>query len=478
MGVTNKEVATNIFWRYSERMLAQIVSFIVSLVLARILSPDDYGTVALIIVLINILDTFTTKGFNQALIQKKEIDHLDYSTIFFTNIFISVLLYALIYIAAPFIADFYNNSNLIVLTRVLSIRILFSSLNTVQQAYVQRNMIFKKFFLSTFAGTSISGIIGIIMALNGCGIWSLIAQSILNTAIDTTVLFFTIDWKPKLEYSFYRLKGMMKFGLNMLFMGLLESLYNEIRALVIGKFYSESDLAYYNRGEQLPKMIIQNIQISASNVMFSSLSRENYKEAVKEKMREYLRIMFYIVLPMLLGLAAIAEPVISILFSQKWISAAPYMIIYCFIYVNWVIQIPLLQAMNSLGQTDITLRLCIMQRIVGVFSLILLLNKGTIFVAISALVTDVFMTLITYIACSKSLNYTIKELISDISKTVISALIMVVIINLVGSFIKITILKLLFEIVLGICVYMLLSYVLNNSAFIKLKSAVLAFLKK
>lgn len=478
MSVSNSEVASNIFWRYAERMLAQAVSFIVSLILARILSPDDYGTIALILVLINILDTFTSKGFNQALIQKKEVDQLDYSTIFLTNTAISVALYALIYFAAPAIAGFYNDGSLIILTRVLAVRILFSGLNAVQQAYVQRNMIFKKFFLATFAGTSISGVAGIIMALMGCGIWALVAQSVLNTAIDTLVLFFTIDWKPRIEYSFHRLKSMMRFGINMLIMGLLESLYNEMRSLVIGKFYKESDLAYYNRGEQIPKLVIQNIQISASNVMFSALSREAQKNAVKDKMREYLRIMFFIIFPLMVGLSITAEPLITILFSNKWLNAVPYMVIYCYIYTNWIIQIPLMQSINAIGRTDVSLKLSILHRIAGVAFLIILLKKGTIYIAVSALIADIFITIVCLAAVNYLYRYTIKEFVSDLWKTAISALCMAAIVFLSGLIVKTVFLKLVVQVITGIGSYMILSKLLKNENFDKLKSVAFKLIKR
>ena len=206
MAISNRIVLKNLFWRYAERFLAQIVTFVVSMVLARILGPKEFGVVALINVIVGFLDVFSTRGFNQALIQKDNIDDLDYSTIFIFNMCINSILYLIVFAASPIIANFYDDNNLVWMIRVLSIRILITGFNAIQQAYVQRNMLFKKFFYSTLGGTLFSAFIGVVMAVNGMGAWSLVCQSLSNTVIDTFVLFLTIDWKPHLMFSIKRLK--------------------------------------------------------------------------------------------------------------------------------------------------------------------------------------------------------------------------------------------------------------------------------
>ena len=197
-----------IFWRLSERVLAQLISFIVSVVLARILLPKEYGVVAIILVFINIFNAFVTSGMGTSLIQKKNSDTLDFSTMFYTGLAISIILYLILFLSAPFIAKIYKNIALIALLRVMGIKLQIASINSIQQAYVSKKMEYKKFFYSTLIGTIISGILGIAAALHGYGVWALVIQYLSNSAIDTIVLFITVNWRPTLEFSIKRFKSL------------------------------------------------------------------------------------------------------------------------------------------------------------------------------------------------------------------------------------------------------------------------------
>lgn len=478
MAVSNKTVASNIFWRYAERMLAQGMTFIISLVLARILEPSEYGLIAIVGVIIAIFGVFSTRGFVQALIQKKEIDSLDYSTVFFSNLIIEILLYCILYISAPYIAKFYNNDALTLITRILGIRLFINVFNSIQQAYAQRNMQFKKFFYSTTIGTLVSGILGIYMALKGFRVWALVVQSLAGAIIGTSVLFLIIDWRPKLEFSFERLKKMLSYGIKMLVSGLLEAFYNEIRSLVIGKAYSVSDLAFYNKGQRLPSLVVSNLQTSISNVFFAALARENSFESTKEKMRSYLRIVFYCLSPLMFGLALVAYPLIAVLYTEKWIEAAPYIIIYSFSYLTWIPQMTWLQAINSRGKAGTTLKLMIVHRFVGISLIILLLSKGPIYIALSALFADCFITLLIYLTVKKIFSYTFKELYDDIYKTIIQTLIMSVIVWFCSQLALTYISKLLISVSTGILAYISLSIILKNKNYIIIKNNILKILKK
>lgn len=468
MKVTNKQVVINVMWRYAERILAQLVSFVVSIVLARLVLPEEYGTVALIMALITIVDAITTRGFPQALVQKREVDHLDYSTVFITNMGIALILYGVLYISSPVISQFYNIDGLTLYIRVLSIRVIFSGFNSVQQAYVQREMIFRKFFWSTLIGTVLSGVVGIVMAYADMGIWALIAQSLLNTIVDTLVLFFTIDLRVRLEYSLARLKKMFNFGITTLGKSLLESLYNELRSLVLGKYYSSSSLAFHNRGEQIPKLIVSNIQISAGSVMFSALSREDTDKEVVQKMRSYLGIMFFIIAPILVGLASTAEAIIAILFGTEWNGAVVYMVIYCFVYMNWIVQIPYLQALNARGMSDVTLILSVLHRIVGVTMLVLLVIKGPVYIAVSALIADIFATIICIVAVAKKLNYKVQMLFEDLGKTCLAIAVMGIVVCSLGNFVENEYIRLFVQIFTGVVVYILFNFAIKNKEIFRL----------
>lgn len=206
------KVISSLFWKFSERIGAQGVNLIVSIILARILLPKDYGLIALTTIFITISNVFIEKGFETALIQKKDADDLDFSSVFYCNIIISIIMYMLIFLLAPLISDFYNNPELLMILRVLGVSVLIAGVRNIQQAYIYRNMLFKKFFVSTLVGTIVSAFVGIWMAYNGYGVWALVIQQLTNISIDTVILWITVKWRPQFKFSFERLKSLLKFG--------------------------------------------------------------------------------------------------------------------------------------------------------------------------------------------------------------------------------------------------------------------------
>ena len=235
------KVITNFIWRFAERLGAQGVSFIVSIILARLLEPEVYGTVALVTVITTIFQVFVDSGMGNALIQKKDADNLDFSSVFYFNFTVCIILYFGMWIMAPFIATFYEMPELTPLVRVISLTLIISGVKNVQQAYVSRNLLFKKFFFSTLGGTIFSAFLGIWMAYRGLGPWALVAQQLSNAAIDTLILWLTVKWRPQLVFSFFRLRELFAFGWKLLASSLLDTIYNNLRSLIIGKLYSSAD---------------------------------------------------------------------------------------------------------------------------------------------------------------------------------------------------------------------------------------------
>ena len=255
-------VISNFLWRFAERCAAQLVTLIVSIILARILTPSDFGTVSLVMVFTTIMQVFVDSGLGTALIQKKNADDLDFSSVFYFNFAVCLILYAGMFIAAPYIAGFYNDVSLTPIIRVISLTIVISGVKGIQQSYVSRNMLFKRFFFATLGGTIFSAFLGIGMAYAGCGVWSIVAQQLSNTAIDTLILWITVKWRPKKMFSWSRLKSLLSYGWKLLASSLLDTVYNNLRNLVIGKIYTSADLAYYNQGDKFPKVVITNINAS------------------------------------------------------------------------------------------------------------------------------------------------------------------------------------------------------------------------
>ena len=318
MGKNN--VINNFFWRFAERCGAQFVTLIVSIVLARVLSPSDFGTVSLVMVFTTIMQVFVDSGLGTALIQKKDADDLDFSSVFYFNFAVCLVLYAGMFVAAPYIAKFYNDDSLISIIRVISLTIIISGVKGIQQSYVSRNMLFKRFFFATLGGTIFSAFLGISMAYAGCGVWSIVAQQLSNTTIDTLILWGTVRWRPKRMFSWERLSGLLSYGWKLLVSSLLDTVYNNLRNLIIGKIYTSADLAYYNQGDKFPKVIVTNINASIDSVLLPSMSGEqDHAERVKSMTRRAIKTSTYIMAPLMMGLMFCAEPIVKLLLTDKWL---------------------------------------------------------------------------------------------------------------------------------------------------------------
>ena len=270
--MNNKKVFTNLLWRFAERSGAQIVKFCVELILARILLPDDYGLIALVTVFITISNVFVDSGLGNALIQKKDADQTDFSTVFFFNLVWCLVLYGLIFFLAPFISGFFSLPEFATVLRVLGLQIIVSGVKNIQQAYVSKNFMFKKFFFATLGGTLGAAVLGIWMAYHGFGVWALVTQQLFNVIVDTIILWITVKWRPTREFSWNRFKVLFSYGWKLLASSLLEAIYNNIRQLIIGRVYSSGDLAYYNRGRQFPDFIISNVNSSIDSVLLPTLA--------------------------------------------------------------------------------------------------------------------------------------------------------------------------------------------------------------
>lgn len=316
--MNNKSVFSNFIWRFAERCGAQLVTFIVSIVLARILMPEDYGTVALVTVFTTIMQVFVDSGLSTALIQKKDADDLDFSSVFYFNFAVCIILYLIMFFAAPVIASFYEIPELTPIVRVISLTIVISGVKGVQQSYVSRNMLFKRFFYATLGGTIFSAFLGIAMAYAGFGVWAIVAQQLSNTAIDTLILWITVKWRPKFMFSWGRLKGLLGFGWKMLASGLLDTVYNNLRNLLIGKIYSSSDLAFYNQGDKFPKVIVTNINTSIDSVLLPAMSNEqDSRDKVKSMTRRSIMVSCYIMAPLMIGLACCAENIVLLVLTEN-----------------------------------------------------------------------------------------------------------------------------------------------------------------
>lgn len=462
---TNTKVFSNLIWRFAERCGAQLVAFVVELIIARILDPSLYGTVALITVFTTILQVFVDSGLGNALIQKKDADELDFSTVFFTNIVFCSILYIGIFLCAPLISSFYK-MELTAYIRVLGLTVLISGVKNVQQAYVSRNMMFKKFFFSTLGGTITAAIVGIIMALMGFGMWALVAQQVVNLTIDTAILWITVRWKLVWKFSFKRLKGLLSFGWKLLVSSLIDVVYNDVRQLIIGKLYSPSDLAYYNRGRKFPNIIVTNVNVSIDSVLLPAMSKvQDDSSKVKNMTRRSVMVSTYIMAPLMMGLVFCAEPLISLILTDKWLPCVPFLRIFCITYMFYPIHTANLNAIKAMGRSDMFLKLEIIKKITGIIILLCTMWYGVMAMAYSLLVTSLLSQIINTWPNKKLLGYGYIEQLKDILPNILTAVFMGICVFMLGHIPCPVIIVLIIQVITGAAIYIGASVLLKLEAF-------------
>ena len=461
-----KKVISSLVWKFSERIIAQSITLIVSMVLARRVTVEEYGIVGIVMIAITIANVFVSNGIGSALIQKKDADDLDFSSVFYINFLVSILVYLGIYFFAPFISVYFDSSILCPMLRILGIRVIIASINSIQHAYVSKNMLFKKFFYSTLVGTCVSGIVGITLAYMNYGAWSIVVQYLTNTIIDTIVLWFTIDWKPKKIFSFDRARTLISYGWKLLLSGLIDTGYTQIRGIIIGHNYSKSDLAFYNQGDKYPQLLVININSSISAVLFPEMSRfQDEKSKVKEITRKAIQISSYILWPMMFGFIAIARPFIELTITERWLPCVPYIQMFCISYGLWPIHTANLQAINALGHSEVFLKLEIIKKCIGLFSLIMCVNISPKAIAGSMIITGIISSFVNAFPNTKYLNYSIKEQLFDIMPSIILSGIMCLIIYPIVLLQTSNLIKLILQIVVGILVYIIGSIISKQKAY-------------
>lgn len=463
------KVFSNFIWRFAERCGAQLVTFIVSIVLARILTPSDYGTIALVTVFTTILQVFIDSGLSTALIQKKDADDLDFSSVFYFNFIVCLILYIIMFVSAPCIADFYKDSNLITIIRVISLTLIISGVKGVQQSYVSRHMLFKRFFFSTLGGTIFSAVLGIIMAYAGFGVWAIVFQQLSNNAIDTLILWITVKWRPIKKFSWIRLKHLLSFGWKMLASSLLDTVYNNLRNMIIGKLYTSADLAFYNQGDKFPKLIVTNINTSIDSVLLPTMSNEQDNHVrVKDMTRRAIKISTYIMAPLMIGLAFCARPIVQLVLTDKWLPCVPYLQIFCVSYLFWPIHTANLNAIKAMGRSDLFLKLEIIKKFIGMILLIITMNISVMAMAYSLLISGLISQVINSWPNRYLLKYSYIDQIKDILPNIVIALIMGGFVYFI-SYLNLPILvSLVVQILSGGIIYLILSILTKNDSFIYL----------
>ena len=407
-------IAGGLAWKFSERLVSQGVSFAVSLVLARLLSPEDYGLIALVLVFINLAGVFITSGFATALIQKKDADDTDFSTIFYCSLGCSLVIYLIIFLIAPPVAAFYGQPLLTQVLWVFGLQVPLGVFNSIQTAYVSRNMLFRKVFFSTLISAAVSGGVGVGMACLGWGVWALVGQALAMTVCNTLVMLVTVPWRPKLLFSRSAAKTLMAFSSKVLLADLSGTFFGEVRSLIIGRAYTGADLAFYTKGQQLPNLITGNLSQSIMTVLFPALANESddYGE-VRRLTGRSLGLMSFVLLPALFGRAAVMKPLVTLLYTDKWAACVPYAQLLCVGAAIGVLGIVPLQALKAIGRSDVVLGLEIWKKPVYVVLLVTGVCISVQAVAVTMVVYEIYGLAVNMLQMKKYIGYGWRRQLKD-----------------------------------------------------------------
>ena len=454
----NKNIATGVIWKFAERFFSQGVSFIVSVILARLLAPEDYGAVAIVMVFIEIANVFVVSGLNTALIQKKTINDTEISTIFYCGVILSIFFYIVMFFAAPYIASFYKIPLLTSVIRVFALRLPIASIQQVPAALISRQLDFKKFFLSTLVGTVCSATVGIVMAVAGYGVWALVAQNLVAALLDAVILTAVAKWRLKREFSLSAVTPLIKYGSQIMLTDVTGTVFNNLSSLIIGYKYSSSQLAYYTKGKSLPYMFRNNTYNTLISVLFPAMSRVgDDPEQVKKIASRSIRMLAYIIFPMMMGMICVSEDLVIALYTEKWILMVPFIVIVCIECMISIIPTIVLQTLKATGYSGTILKLEFIKKPILLISILISINFGVKAVAWTLPINSLIELILNSLFSAKKIGYKLREQLKDVLIPLLLSFGMGVAIFAV-SFIKINlILGLALKVAVGGLTYLALS---------------------
>lgn len=461
-----KKTINGLFWVFAEKIGAQIISFVVSIVLARLLMPEEYGIISIVFVIISLCDVFVDSGFGKALIQNQDTDERDYSSAFWCGLATSLVIYAVLFWSAPIIGRFYEMELLGPVIRVMGLRVVLASYSSVLKARVSKQMDFKRFFFSSLSGTLFSAVVGIVMAYRGYGVWALAAQNGVDAIVDTVFLAIMVRWYPKFVFSFQRVKQLFSYGWKVLAGSIVDTLYDNFRSLYIGRLYTANDLAFYTRGKQFPDLLTDNINSSITSVLFPAIaSQREDKAAMKIMTRRAMKTSVYILTPMLCGLAVVAEPLVELVLTDKWLPCVPYMQILCINYALVPLQTANLQAIYACGRSDICLKLNILKKSFGFLMVLIFARISVLAMVWAGVASAVFSLLLNTFPNRKLLDYRLMEQLRDVVPCWLLSGGMVLCVRLVSMLDMAVLPKLTLMVITGVGSYILLSLLFRVESF-------------
>lgn len=463
-----QSIASGLVWKLLERFGVQGMSFLVSLLLARLLDPEHYGTLSMMTIFTYLAQVFIQNGFNTALIQKKNATEEDYSSVLWVTMGVTGLVYGALFICAPYIGSFYNMPDFAAPFRILALMLFPGALNSIQLAVISRRMDFKKVFYSSIAAISLSGITGITLAYMGAGVWALVAQNLVNVSVTCFVMWFTVKWRPMLICNMERVGSLFSYGWKMLVSGLLDALYSDINALVIGRKYDAGTLGFYNRGKQFPQFLIDGINGAVQSVLLPAMANEqDDKVKVKELTHNSVMLSSYVIFPIMAGLAGVAEPLVRILLTDKWLPCVPYLQIACFTFAFYPVHTSNLQAIKAMGRSDIFLKLEVIKKTYGLIALVIAVVcfDSPLAIAMNGAITTVLSFFVNAGPNKKLIGYTYTDQVRDILPYAAASVFMLVGVRLVGRLVFNDLIILVLQVISGVALYVIISITFRMRPF-------------
>ena len=455
-----------VLWRLSQNFSTTLVNFILQTWLARLLLPEHYGIIALTSVFITVSMVFVQTGFTASLIQKASLSDIEIYSVFYTSIALSIILYALIFIISPFLSVFYSEPLLSRVLRIQSINIIIASLYSVPVSLIQRNFEFKKTFLAGFISSICQGSIGILLALKGYGVWALVYASLTHSCVYYLIIIITTRWKPKAVFSYSTVKNIFSFSSKILLINLINTLFNNIKSLIIGRTYNSQLLGYYNRGYQIPVLLMNNMDGAINSVTFPALSRfqHDYSQLVK-KLRRSLQVSIYFVWPAMIGLAVVSKPLIILLLTEKWLLSVPFAILTAIQCMFWPLSV-FTHAINAVGRSGLSLKLNIFSKGVALLFMSIAYRFGIFYFVGISIISSFISTSVIVTITSRLLGFKVSDIIKDFIPTLFASLLMGCCVYLISYLHISIIMMLLIQIITGATFYLLLTWALKFPSFL------------
>ncbi len=461
------KIIKGLFWKILENGGSQGLQFVVAVILARLLSPAEYGQVGIIMIFIIIANVIVQNGFSVALVQKKDSDETDFSSVFYFSLAAAAVMYALLYLAAPAIGRFYGNPLLGRIVRILGLVLFPGAVISIQTAYVSRRMEFRGLFLATMSAAAVSGAVSITMAYTGYGVWAMVGQQMVYYVTLMVSLFFHVSWRPRRLFSLSRIRQMLSFGWKLLTASLIDTVFTNLYGLIMGKIYNDAMLGAYNRGDQFPKLIVTNLSAAIQAVLLPAFSsRQEDRGLVKSMTSRAIRTSSFLVLPMLFGLIAVANTLVLALLGEKWLVCVPYLRIMCVAYAFYPIHITNLQAINAVGRSDIFLRLEIIKKALGIAGLVIGIRYSPVVLVSIKAAVDFLCVFVNAWPNKKLLGYSVGSQLRDIAPSVLLSAVMCLCVYELQFVLPGGVwLKLGIQILAGVIIYMGLAWVFRVESF-------------